>query len=117
LERGQTTNFFSQRSKEEAHDYRYSEPDLPPLVITAEMMEEADKAFLTDSWGRPRYIRGLPLRPTVLIWTRPKSYSLDNPDLHTSIFSRHRKCYSKGNHRWIANWWRSSQKKVHRFNV
>lgn len=37
---------FSQRSKEEAHDYRYfPEPDLPPLRFTQEMVEELRAAL------------------------------------------------------------------------
>jgi aspartyl-tRNA(Asn)/glutamyl-tRNA(Gln) amidotransferase subunit B len=37
---------FSQRTKEESHDYRYfPEPDLPPLVITEELLTKAKKAM------------------------------------------------------------------------
>lgn len=37
---------FSQRSKEDAHDYRYfPEPDLPPLVIKPEMIKAAEKSL------------------------------------------------------------------------
>jgi aspartyl-tRNA(Asn)/glutamyl-tRNA(Gln) amidotransferase subunit B len=36
----------SMRSKEEAHDYRYfPEPDLPPLVVTPEWIEEARRSL------------------------------------------------------------------------
>jgi len=36
----------SMRSKEEAHDYRYfPEPDLPPLVVTREWIEEARRSL------------------------------------------------------------------------
>jgi aspartyl-tRNA(Asn)/glutamyl-tRNA(Gln) amidotransferase subunit B len=35
---------YSMRSKEQAHDYRYfPEPDLPPLIVSAEFLEEARK--------------------------------------------------------------------------
>ncbi len=35
---------YSMRSKEQAHDYRYfPEPDLPPLIVSAEFLSEAKK--------------------------------------------------------------------------
>ncbi len=37
---------YSMRSKEEAHDYRYfPEPDLPPLIIKADMIAEIQKSM------------------------------------------------------------------------
>ena len=39
---------FSQRTKEDAHDYRYMpEPDVPPIVITDEYIAEIQSAFPT----------------------------------------------------------------------
>jgi aspartyl-tRNA(Asn)/glutamyl-tRNA(Gln) amidotransferase subunit B len=58
------------RSKEESHDYRYfPEPDLPPLVVTPEMLEEVRGAlpelpalrrarFLSE-YGLPEYDAGV----------------------------------------------------------
>jgi aspartyl-tRNA(Asn)/glutamyl-tRNA(Gln) amidotransferase subunit B len=41
--RGQT---YSQRSKEDAHDYRYfPEPDLPPLVVAREWIQEIEQGL------------------------------------------------------------------------
>jgi aspartyl-tRNA(Asn)/glutamyl-tRNA(Gln) amidotransferase subunit B len=54
---------FSQRGKEEAHDYRYfPEPDLPPLSIDSSWVEEIRKALpeLPDAKMR-RYISDLEL--------------------------------------------------------
>ncbi len=47
---------FTQRSKEEAHDYRYfPEPDLPPLVVNQERVEEIRAAL--PELPRPRILR------------------------------------------------------------
>jgi aspartyl-tRNA(Asn)/glutamyl-tRNA(Gln) amidotransferase subunit B len=44
---------FSQRSKEEAHDYRYfPEPDLPPLVVSDEWIAEIRSALPELPWNK-----------------------------------------------------------------
>ena len=61
---------FSMRSKEEAHDYRYfPEPDLPPLVVTAERiaavralmteLPEARRSRFVAAYGLPEYDAGV----------------------------------------------------------
>ncbi|HEX5142087.1 MAG TPA: Asp-tRNA(Asn)/Glu-tRNA(Gln) amidotransferase subunit GatB [Dehalococcoidia bacterium] len=64
--RDETGETVSQRSKEEAHDYRYfPEPDLPPLAVSREMVEElrrslpelpdARRARFVTSYGLSEY--------------------------------------------------------------
>jgi len=46
----------AQRSKEYAHDYRYfPEPDLPPLVLSREWVEEARRDRFMKDYGLPLY--------------------------------------------------------------
>ncbi len=53
--KGKTT---SQRSKEEAHDYRYfPEPDLPPIVVAEKMVDEANRALADQSLPLPAQTR------------------------------------------------------------
>ena len=66
---------YSMRSKEQAHDYRYfPEPDLPPLVVTAEFLADARKSLpeLPES-RRARMIA---------------EYELSSRDAHTLTSSR-----------------------------
>jgi aspartyl-tRNA(Asn)/glutamyl-tRNA(Gln) amidotransferase subunit B len=56
---------FSQRTKEEAHDYRYfPEPDLPPLIVSAEYIESVREAMpeLPDA-KRDRFEKDYSLSP------------------------------------------------------
>jgi aspartyl-tRNA(Asn)/glutamyl-tRNA(Gln) amidotransferase subunit B len=66
-DRGETAPM---RSKEDAHDYRYfPEPDLPPLVVSQEWVEEARASLpelpaerrrrLTSEYGLPGYDAGV----------------------------------------------------------
>jgi len=46
---------FSQRSKEDAHDYRYfPEPDLPPLLVSKRWMDDVRFAMPELPWERSR---------------------------------------------------------------
>lgn len=87
---------FSQRAKEEAHDYRYfPEPDLPPLVITERMLAQA-KSEMPEMM--PNDIRkelnemGFPANDTELIVEDPslrnlyvKAHDLVRPDQYHRI--------------------------------
>jgi aspartyl-tRNA(Asn)/glutamyl-tRNA(Gln) amidotransferase subunit B len=66
---------YSMRSKEQAHDYRYfPEPDLPPLVLTAEFLERR-RAELPEL-PEPRRARMI------------SEYELNERDAHTLTASR-----------------------------
>ncbi len=56
---------FSQRSKENAHDYRYfPEPDLPPLLVSKHWMDEVRWALPELPWQRSqRFTRDYGLSP------------------------------------------------------
>ena len=59
------------RSKEEAHDYRYfPEPDLPPVVVTRDLLAEIDSGLPELPWNRRKRFRddyGLPVYDAVLL--------------------------------------------------
>jgi len=66
---------YSMRSKEQAHDYRYfPEPDLPPLIVTAEFLETAKKQ--------------LPELPEARRARMIAEYDLSPRDAHTLTASR-----------------------------
>jgi aspartyl-tRNA(Asn)/glutamyl-tRNA(Gln) amidotransferase subunit B len=76
--REETGETASQRSKEEAHDYRYfPEPDLPPLAISRRQVDEirARLPELPDA-RRQRFIEGYGLSPyeaSLLTDSRPRA--------------------------------------------
>ncbi len=66
---------FSMRSKEQAHDYRYfPEPDLPPLIVSPEFLEEMRKR--------------LPELPEARRARMVAEYELSEKDAHTLTASR-----------------------------
>ena len=66
---------YAMRSKEQAHDYRYfPEPDLPPLVVSAEFLEAAKT--------------GLPELPEARRKRMIAEYELNERDAHTLTSSR-----------------------------
>ena len=56
---------YSQRSKEDAHDYRYfPEPDLPPLLVSKHWMDDVRASLPELPWERSRrFVRDYNLSP------------------------------------------------------
>ncbi|MCC6569874.1 MAG: Asp-tRNA(Asn)/Glu-tRNA(Gln) amidotransferase GatCAB subunit B, partial [Anaerolineales bacterium] len=95
-----TGKTYSQRGKEEAHDYRYfPEPDLPPLVLDADWIESirATLPELPDAKTK-RFISDFGLTP---LDARFLTSDLSLADYFERVAS-HSKSPAKSVHSWIA---------------
>lgn len=91
---------FSQRSKEEAHDYRYfPEPDIPPLVITKDMLDSASSEFPPEK--HPQSIRKVMIEHG--LESNTVEVLIDQPEL-AYLYLDAVEGSDKGHHRRIANW-------------
>lgn len=91
---------FSQRSKEEAHDYRYfPEPDIPPLVITEAMLAEAQNRFPAER--HPQSIRQV--MTTHGLDHKTIEVLIDLPEL-AYLYLDAVEGSDKSHHKRIANW-------------
>jgi aspartyl-tRNA(Asn)/glutamyl-tRNA(Gln) amidotransferase subunit B len=91
---------FSQRSKEEAHDYRYfPEPDIPPLVITDAMI--ATEQLVVDATALPIDVR----RGLVELGLTPDEQDIFVGQAQTSaIFQAARSDLGEDQAKAIVNW-------------
>ncbi|HEX9687424.1 MAG TPA: Asp-tRNA(Asn)/Glu-tRNA(Gln) amidotransferase subunit GatB [Burkholderiales bacterium] len=85
----------SMRTKEEAHDYRYfPDPDLLPLVISEEMIEEARKTMPASREEKQKEFEklGIPTHNAAMVTTYPAVAdhfaTTANSILETKLFSR-----------------------------
>jgi aspartyl-tRNA(Asn)/glutamyl-tRNA(Gln) amidotransferase subunit B len=92
---------FSQRSKEEAHDYRYlPEPDIPPIVLTDDMIEAAKKSMpkLPADYRQLFQSLGLDDAATETLVYRPL-----NAEFVYKIIEKAGKVHAKRVANWIVN--------------
>lgn len=88
----------SMRSKEEAHDYRYvPEPDVPPIIVTSEQVEEAKASLPELPAARAARYReaGLPEAPALLL-----SFELEQAAFFEAVLTADRSL----DPRVVANW-------------
>lgn len=88
---------YSQRSKEEAHDYRYfPEPDLPTLVLTGEWLEQQRTSLpdLPDRLRRDLAEEGLAFKDIEVLVS----------DHHALAFYRQAASKVGGDRQLLANW-------------
>jgi len=101
--RDETNETVSQRSKEEAHDYRYfPEPDLPPIAVTREYVDElrASLPELPDA-RRARFISEYGLtdyEANLLTESRPKA------DYYEAALQALPGADTKAKAKTVANW-------------
>ncbi len=92
----------SQRSKEDAHDYRYfPDPDIPPIVLTDEYITEIESKIpiMPQDWRIKLHDLGIDHSQTETLLESQIEYDTDFLSLITSVDPKQAKIYTN----WVTN--------------